>query len=91
MEFKKPPKEECECSDFGNGLNDEDFASFCKTPEALKRIVTGRIQEVGQEAMYVDGAGFRRNRKDWIARYGYDPEPAWERMRRQNIILLGGK
>jgi hypothetical protein len=92
MDFKKAPKdEECECTNFGEGLTDEDFASFCKTPEAIKRIVTGCISEVGSEPMYVDGAAQRWTAKQWIARFGYDPAPAWERMRKLKIVKIGGR
>jgi hypothetical protein len=90
FKFKKVPKEECECTDFGRGLSDEEFASFCKTPEAIKRIVLGRIQEVGSESVYVDGANQHWSRKAWKARYGYDPEPVWERMGRLKIVKVGG-
>jgi hypothetical protein len=92
MKFKKVPKnEECECTDFGDGLTDEDFASFCKTPEAMKRIVAGCISEVGSEPMYVDGAGQHWTKKDWKARFGYDPKPAWDRMKKLNIVTVGGR
>lgn len=92
MEFKKvPTNEECECTNFGAGLSDTDFASFCKTPEAIKRIVTGCITEVGSEPMYVDGAAQRWTAKQWKDRFGYDPAPAWERMRKLKIVNIGGK
>lgn len=92
MKFKKPPKtEECECADFGKGLTDEEFASFCKTPEAIKRIVLGRISEVGTETIYVDGANQHWSKAEWLARYGYDPEPVWDRMRRLKIVNIGGR
>ncbi len=91
MNFKKVPKnEECEVCGFGEGLSDEDFASFCKTPEAIKRIVTGRIEEVGSAPVYVDGAGQHWTAKQWKKRFGYDPEPAWDRMKKTNIVVVGG-
>lgn len=90
--FKKSPKdEECECTDFGKGLTDEEFASFCKTPEAIKRIVDGCIEEVGSEPRYVDGAGQQWSQEQWIARFGYDPKPAWNRMKKLNIVRIGEK
>jgi hypothetical protein len=86
MEFKKvPTNEECECTNFGEGLSDEDFASFCKTPEAITRIVMGCITEVGSEPMYVDGAGQRWSKNDWKKRFGYDPKPAWDRISRLRL------
>jgi hypothetical protein len=92
MNFKKSPKnEECECTGFGEGLSDEDFASFCKTPEAIKRIVTGMKSEVGSEPMYADGAAQYWTREQFKKRFGYDPKPAWDRMKRQGIIKVGGR
>jgi hypothetical protein len=92
MNFKKAPKnEECECTDFGDGLSDEDFASFCKTPEAIKRIVDGVIVEAGSDPMYVDGASQRWTRGDWKKRFGYDPKPVWDRMKRLGVARLGGR
>jgi hypothetical protein len=91
MNFKKAPKnEECECTNFGEGLTDAEFASFCKTPEAIKRIINGEINEVGSEPMYVDGAGNRWTREAWKARFKYDPKPAWDRMKRLGVAMLGG-
>ena len=40
-QFKKAPKKEEACCLPGEGLTDEEFASFCKTPEELKRIPNG--------------------------------------------------
>lgn len=90
MKFKKAPVEECECVEFGAGLTDSEFASFCKTPEAIKRIVTGEISEVGSETKFVDGSGGKWTRAEWKARFKYDPKPAWDRMKRLNIVTVGG-
>lgn len=97
MEFKKPPRrDECDCTDFSTGRTDEEFASVCKTPEFLKRGVTGCITTADGQELFIDGAGNTRDnppwtREDFKKRYGYDPKPVWERMRRQNIVVLGGK
>jgi hypothetical protein len=96
MKFKKPPKaEESDCLP-SPGLTDEEFASFCKTPEYLKRGVTGCITTPDGLELYIDGAGLSpdnpgRTREEFQARFGYDPKPVWERIRRQKIIIIGGK
>jgi hypothetical protein len=94
MRFKKPPKHEE--SDFlpSEGLTDEEFASFCKTPEYLKRGVTGCIITPDGMELYIDGAGQSsdnpgRTRAEFKARFGYDPKPVWERIHRQKIVILG--
>jgi hypothetical protein len=95
MRFKKAPRaEESDCMP-GKGISDEEFASFCKTPEYLKRGVTGRITTVDGQELYIDGAGLSpdnpgRTRAEFKARFGYDPKPVWERIHRQKIIVIGG-
>ncbi len=93
MKFNKVPKDdECDvCTGFGEGLSDDEFSSFCKTPEAIKRIVTGEIHEVGSDPVYVDGAGNKWTRGDWKIRFKYDPKPAWDRMKRLKIVKVGGR
>lgn len=92
--FKKVPKSEGDVLP-GKGLTDEEFASFCKTPEYLKRGVTGCITTPDGQELYVDGAGNTRDNPPWTRadfkeRYGYDPKPVWERIRKHKIVFLGG-
>lgn len=91
FKFKKAPKaEECECMP-GEGLTDEEFASFCKTPEAIKRLPTGVIEYVDGTVIYKDGAGQDWSRKDYKKRFGFDPKPVWDRMKKLKVVRIGKK
>ena len=90
FEFKKAPKKEEGCCMPSPGMTDEEFASFCKTPEAIKRIPSGLIKYPDGTTLYKDGAGQSWTRESWTARFGYDPKPVWARMKRQKIADLGG-
>ena len=72
------------------GMTDEEFASFCKTPEYIKRIPAGRIEYPDGTVLYKDGAGQQWTRESWTSRFGYDPKPVWARMKRQKIAVIGG-
>lgn len=89
FQFKKAPKKEESCCMPGDGLSDEEFASFCKTPEAIKRITNGRLEYPDGTIVYIDGAGQPWTAEQWIKRFGYDPVPVWDRMRKQKIAILG--
>ena len=96
MKFKKVPKdEENDCLP-SQGITDEEFASFCKTPEALKRLPVGVITDpIGQE-LWIDGAGLSPDNPGWTReayqkRFGFDPKPVWDRMKRQKIVKVGGR
>lgn len=82
---KAPDDEECECMP-SPGMSDEEFAGFCKTPEYIRRLPLGVIEYRDGFTLYIDGAGYQWTRKGFKARFGYDPKPVYDRMRRQNII-----
>lgn len=88
-EFKKAPKKEESCCMPGEGMSDEEFASFCKTPEGIKRITNGRLQYPDGTVVYVDGAGQLWTAKQWEKRFGYNPKKVWNRMRKLKIAVLG--
>jgi hypothetical protein len=87
--FKKAPAKEEACCLPSAGMTDDEFASFCKTPEEIKRIPNGRIVYADGTVLYKDGAGQSWTRESWITRFGYDPKPVWNRMRRQKIVVAG--
>jgi hypothetical protein len=88
--FQKVPKDE-EREPFPNeGLSDEEFASFCQTPEAMKRIPLGVVADASGLTLWIDGAGQKWTREGYTKRFGFDPKPVWDRMKRQNIVKLGG-
>ena len=87
--FKKAPKREEACCLPGEGLTDEEFASFCKTPEAIKRITNGRLQLPDGTILFIDGAGQPWTEEQWEKRFGYNPKKVWNRMRKQKIAVLG--
>ena len=87
--FKKAPKKEEACCLPGEGLTDEEFASFCKTPEELKRIPNGKLRYPDGTIVYIDGAGQQWTKKQWEKRFGYNPVPVWDRMKKQKIAILG--
>ncbi len=94
MKFKKAPKkEECDCLP-GTGVSDEEFASFCKTPEWIKRLPGGCITDPTGLVLYVNGAGVSSDnpaltRDEYKSRFGFDPKPVWDRMKKQKIIVVG--
>ena len=88
-QFKKAPKKEEACCLPGEGLTDEEFASFCKTPEAIKRIPDGRLQYPDGTTLYIDGAAQPWTEKQWEKRFGYNPKKVWNRMRKLKIAVLG--
>jgi hypothetical protein len=45
--------------------------------------------EVGSESMYADGAAQYWTREQFKKRFGYDPKPAWDRMKRLKIVTVG--
>lgn len=87
--FKKAPQNEESCCVPGEGLTDEEFASFCKTPEAIKRIPDGRLQYPDGTILYIDGAAQPWTEKQWEKRFGYNPKKVWNRMRKLKIAVLG--
>ena len=87
--FKKAPTKEEACCLPGEGLTDEEFASFCKTPEEIKRIPNGRLEYPDETVLYIDGAGQQWTEKQWEKRFGYNPVPVWNRMKKQKIAILG--
>ncbi|MDD4162474.1 MAG: hypothetical protein PHW87_08335 [Methanothrix sp.] len=87
--FKKSPKNEETCCMPGEGMSDAEFASFCKTPEAIKRIPNGRLEYPDGTIVYIDGAGQPWTREQWKKRFGYDPKKIWNRMKKQKIAILG--
>lgn len=87
--FKKAPQNEESCCVPGEGLTDEEFASFCKTPEAIKRIPDGRLQYPDGTILYIDGAAQPWTEKQWEKRFGYNPKKVWNRMRKLKIAILG--
>lgn len=89
FQFKKAPKKEESCCVPGEGLTDEEFASFCKTPEAIKRIPDGRLQYTDGTILYIDGAAQPWTEKQWEKRFGYNPKKVWNRMRKLKIAVLG--
>jgi hypothetical protein len=89
FQFKKAPKKEESCCVPGEGLTDEEFASFCKTPEAIKRIPDGRLQYPDGTTLYIDGAAQPWTEKQWEKRFGYNPKKVWNRMRKLKIAVLG--
>lgn len=97
IQFDKVPNlDECDFVEFSRGLTDREFSSFCKTPEYLKRGVTGCITTVDGQELYIDGAGNTRDNPPWTReafkkRYGYDPKPVWDRMKRLDVVVLGRK
>ena len=88
--FKKAPKNEETCCQPSPGMTDEEFASFCKTPEEIKRLPAGRITYADGTVVWKDGAGQFWSRDEYKARFGFDPVPVWNRMKRQKIAVLGG-
>jgi hypothetical protein len=88
-QFKKAPNKEESCCVPGEGLTDEEFASFCKTPEAIKRIPDGRLQYPDGTILYIDGAAQPWTEKQWEKRFGYNPKKVWNRMRKLKISVLG--
>ena len=88
-QFKQAPKKEEACCVPGEGLTDEEFASFCKTPEAIKRIPDGRLQYPDGTVLYIDGAAQPWTEKQWEKRFGYNPKKVWNRMRKLKIAVLG--
>lgn len=89
FQFKKGPKKEESCCVPGEGLTDEEFASFCKTPEALKRIPNGLLTYPDGLTLYIDGAGQPWTAEQWEKRFGYKPKKVWNRMKKQKIVILG--
>lgn len=90
MKFKKAPKKEESCCLPSPGMTDEEFASFCKTPEEIKRLPAGRIAYTDGTVVWKDGAGQSWTRQEYIKRFGFDPVPVWNRMKRQKIAVIGG-
>ena len=76
-QFKKAPKKEEACCLPGEGLTDEEFASFC------------RLEYPDETVLYIDGAGQQWTEKQWEKRFGYNPVPVWDRMCKQKIAVLG--
>lgn len=90
-QFKKAPNREEACCLPGEGLTDEEFASFCKTPEEIKKLPDGLLEYIDGTKLYKDGANQLWTKKQWEKRFGYDPEPIWNRMKGLNIVILGGR
>jgi hypothetical protein len=93
--FKKAPTKEEACCLPGEGLTDEEFASFCKTPEEIKKLPAGTIEYEDGTVLFVDGAGQQWTAEQWMKRFGYEPnndvKKVWDRMRSLNLVVLGGR
>ena len=88
--FKKAPSGEESCCMPGEGLDDEEFAGFCKTPEAIKRIPNGKLQYPDGTTVFVDGAGQLWTAKQWEKRFGYKPAKVWNRMKKLRLLPWDG-
>ena len=88
FEFEKVPDNEETCCLPSEGMTDEEFAGFCKTPEKMKRLPLGIHEHIDGLTLYIDGAGQEWERLDWIERYGYDPGPIWDMMKRKRHLII---
>lgn len=77
----------------GEGISDEEFDGFCKTPENIAKIPAGRLKSVTGGVIYVDGAGVQLTREQFKALHGVDPEPVWARIkeRQKRLGKKGGR
>jgi hypothetical protein len=88
FEFEKTPDDEETCCLPTEDMSDEEFAGFCKTPEKIKRLPQGKHEYIDGLTLYIDGANQEWDREGWIARYGYDPGPIWDLMKRKRPIII---
>lgn len=71
----------------------EDWLACLDLPEWAGKIPAGKLAMVGSPVLYVDGGGRRMTREDYIARWGIDPEPAWQAIkeRQRRLGKKGGQ
>jgi hypothetical protein len=63
------------------GMTDEEFASFCEIKTEEGAIPAGRTDYVTGKVLFRSGAGYLLTPEQYAKKYGFDPEPVWERLK----------